>query len=114
MNKFAIIFVFTICLGSSLCSAGKVIYNFSYSGMSMYPAMSKGMYKVVTAEKSDVSIGDVICFNYDKRNYKTSCTRYKCHRIIDYTDDHVCTKGDNNPRYDQCVEWKYVALKVLI
>ena len=96
-------------------NASKIIYKMNIKGTSMYPTnQDNSIFFVHTITAKDVKINDVICFNYDKRNYVNVNTRYICHRIIDKTKEHICTKGDNNKYSDNCFENKYVALKVLV
>lgn len=92
----------------------KVTYNMHITGNSMFPAIKSGdIVKVQTATAKEVVEGDIVCYNYDKRDYICNNVRYVCHRIIEKLETHVCTKGDNNIYYDNCVENKYIALRVI-
>lgn len=126
---YILLYVLLLFLMINSVSSGKVIYNFRITGESMLPSLNPNIkmyenllpsyYKVIhMTSKEDLknlTVGEVICFNYDKRRFLTvGNPRYICHRIIYYNDDMVCTEGDNNKYPDRCIEWKYVALKVLI
>ena len=98
--------------------AGKVVYNFSICGKSMYPLLNEnttcGIYKVMTIQYTDVVVGDIICFNYDKRDYLPPYRTYVCHMVEYIDDEYFCAKGINNEISDPCYPNAYIALKVLI
>ena len=118
MKRKILLFILCIILFSTTVGAGKINYKFEICGKSMYPAINKnrycGIYTVQTIKANETQIGDIICYNYNKRDYLFS-NLYVCHRIIDKTNEHICTKGDNNNYSDiSAVENKYVALKVVL
>ena len=98
----------------SIAYAGKVQYNFYIQGTSMMPALEPGYHKVETVDLNNIKVGDVVCFNYDKRHYVMNHVRYICHRIVYLESNYVCTKGDNNNVYDPCVFRRDLALKVIV
>ena len=110
--RFYILLLMVVLIPSSV--SAKVTYNMHVTGNSMYPAIESGdIVKVQTATASEVKEGDIVCYNYDKRDYLCNNVRYVCHRVIEKLEDHVCTKGDNNQFSDNCVENKYIALRVI-
>jgi len=115
-----IFFMICLLLMINVVSAGKVNYKFAIYGQSMYPAINNGLdYSILSVtmvnDKNDIVEDDIICFNHDHRDYINGGSfRYICHRLVKYNYPEVCTKGDNNIEYDNCVRFSDVAFKVYI
>lgn len=93
-----------------------LIYTMMIIGLSMLPAIEPGLHNVSVADRDNLDIGHIYCYNYDKRAFAPPHLRYICHRLVNITDDGLLQfHGDNNGAfYDPLTERKNVALEVLV
>lgn len=91
MKKRYIIFLFTFSLPFICLACG---YHISYIATdSMVPALMPGdLIFTRSVEPNQLSVGDIITFQYDDRTI--------CHRVVDISDYSITTKGDANPQSD--------------
>ena len=111
MYGLVLVFVFSSVNGA------KISYNYQICGDSsskLNKIKECNIYQVETIDKNNLQLGDIVCFNYYKKDYKVSSSRYICHELIYYDDTHFCTYSDTYNYYDNCMEWKNAALKVII
>lgn len=90
-----------ICKTKSICGYSFAIVN----GNSMYPTIYDGDFLIIN-QSADYKINDIVCF-FDKENKKI------VHRIMDFDDADILTKGDFNKSCDEPISKSQIIGKVV-
>lgn len=109
IHKCIIILFFSLLIGYyvKFLKTKKVLgYSFAeVVGTSMYPNLQNGDIIIIKA-KARVEIGDVICFEDAEH-------RLIVHRIVEFAEDGLITKGDYNKFNDEQITYSQIVGKVV-